>query len=489
MSQDRYQGKLRAFSTTSELGHLAGKLKYVIVITLAYVVWWQWIRSFPLELTSDDALNFSRAVERFSVLEFRPHFPGYPAFIGFSRLAALWGEPMIAPVWVSLLSATLIPLLIARLVFLLSNSLAAATLGCLLALMQPLLASIALSGLSDSAAIMLFMLALMAAIQQKNGMVGIWIGLMLASRPSYFPLALGMVMLPWWGSYTGSKIRAYLQAGSAVAMIGLLSLSFIWFHDGAAYFEEGLRFTQGHFAIWGNTVEGDSSSVWQWLQALGKGFGWLGLVTVVISFVIVTLGFFEIAVSGRARLIITSIKREDLAVIVAIAWLYWLWITLGQNPDNLRHWAPVLFLFLVVMPVQLVVLGKQPEAGCWRGNTAGLLAAGSILYCLVLGFLSIASASSQAPIQQVIALIKANPQVEVVGTNYSVNLLRDQLGSLAIYDMYYPSSQVVLVNSDKRNPQSAWRISGTRLSCQRLVAEFKPRFHGERGLFVYQISQ
>ncbi|NBI51410.1 hypothetical protein EIZ48_02325 [Photobacterium alginatilyticum] len=434
-----------------------------------------------MELTSDDALNFSRGVERFSVLEFSPHFPGYPAFIGLSRLAAIWVEPVIATVWISLLSALLIPLLIARLVYLLSGSMPAALLGSALAYMQPLLASIAISGLSDSAAMMLFMLALIAALQKKDVMTGLWIGLMLATRPSYFPLALGMLMFPLWGGYVGSRLRAYGQAGMVITVVGLLSLGFIWFHDGIAYFEEGIRFTRGHFAIWGNTVEGDSASIWQWTLALMKGFGWLGVLVVIGSLLHAVAGFITKPVKVDCQ--------KQVALIAAIAGLYWLWITVGQNPDNLRHWAPVLFLFLVVFPVQLSRLQKVSTVSGRNVSLAGVVGIGAVTYCLLTGYQSVYDVPSKAPIQQAMGWIKLNPQVRVVGSNYSVNLLREQLGSYAIYDMYYPSSKLALVNAAKRTPQSAWRISGTRLPRQQLIAELRPRFIGERRLYLYQISQ
>lgn len=459
----------------------AGKFTFITLIALVCIGWWTWMSRFPLELTSDDALNFSRGVERFSVLEFSPHFPGYPAFIGLSRLAAIWVEPAIASVWISLLSAWLIPLLIARLVYLLSGSMPAALLGSALAYMQPLLASIALSGLSDSAAMMLFMLALIAALQKKDVMTGLWIGLMLAARPSYFPLALGMLMFPLWGDYVGSRLRAYGLAGMAIVVVGAFSLGFIWFHDGIAYFEEGIRFTRGHFAIWGNTVEGDSASIWQWTLALMKGVGWLG--------VLVVIGSLLHAVAGLITKPVKVDSQKLMALIAAIAGLYWVWITVGQNPDNLRHWAPVLFLFFVVFPVQLTWLQKEGVVSARSVPVAVIIASGAVIYCLISGYQSVYNAPLQAPVQQAMGWIKLNPQVRVVGSNYSVNLLREQLGSHAIYDMYYPSSKLALVNAAKRTPQSAWRISGTRLPRQKLIAEFRPRFIGERRLYLYQISQ
>ncbi|WP_232323313.1 hypothetical protein [Photobacterium sp. J15] len=466
----------------------SSSLPYVVIMLAAYVAWGLWISRFPLALTSDDALNFSRGVERFSVLEFRPHFPGYPAFIVLSRLTALWCESAIAPVWVSLLSAAAIPFLVARLIIILSGSWPAATLGCLLVLMQPLLASVALSGLSDSAAIVWFLLAMIAAMQQKSWMVGLWIGLMLATRPSYFPLALGMAIAPLLKSYAGFRLGAYFKASLAIACIGALSLLFIWFYDGAAYFEEGARFTQGHFAIWGNTAEGDSSSFWQWVTSLKDGIGWFGLIFVAVS--LLHAGFWR-AIAGivSPTLSSTELKKQQLTLLAIIALLYWVWITIGQNPDNLRHWAPVLILFLVVFPVQQSCLIQTATVGSLRMKVAYVFGTGSIVYCLVLGYPSVYGTSRQAPIQQAIEWIKANPRVKVVGTNYSVNLLRDRLGGHGIYDMYYPSSQLALIDADKRTPQSAWRLSGMPLNNKCLVAKFEPRFIGERRLFLYQIGQ
>ena len=56
------------------------------LLILLQGVWLCWLLAFPVALDSDDALNFAHGVTRFSVLEFSPHFPGYPAFIWLARL-------------------------------------------------------------------------------------------------------------------------------------------------------------------------------------------------------------------------------------------------------------------------------------------------------------------------------------------------------------------------------------------------------------------
>lgn len=467
----------------------APKLIAAMITLLAYVCWWQWISQFPLQLTSDDALNFARGVQRFSVLEFRPHFPGYPAFIGVAHIAARWCDPQVAVIWVSLISAMLIPLAVARLIFLCVSSLVAAVVGCLLVLSQPLLASIALSGLSDATAILFTLLSLMAASQKQYRWVGVWLGLMLATRPSYFVLALGVGMFPWWHGLhrqLGVKavVKAYFQASWIIAVIGALSLGFIWAHDGKAYIDEGIRFTQGHFAIWGNTVEGNDATLWQWVIAISNGMGWPVLVAAFLSLLSsVFLVFFQSAKHGAS-----SVHRvnsvSQLAACASVAVAYWTWISLGQNPDNLRHWAPVLFLFLVVIVGQLSWLAKSNElwlvaimvlAGYDVGRNVAALAQSRL--------------QPQAPIQQAITWIRKHPQIRVIGTNYSVNLVRAQLKGRAVYDMFYPSSQRALSEQAQSDPHSAWRLSGIRLNGHELYAQFPPRFVGERGLYLYQINQ
>ena len=68
-----------------------------------------WLFAFPVALDSDDALNFAHGVTRFSVLEFAPHFPGYPAFIWLARLLNLLTQnPASAVQWASLLGSCLL---------------------------------------------------------------------------------------------------------------------------------------------------------------------------------------------------------------------------------------------------------------------------------------------------------------------------------------------------------------------------------------------
>ena len=89
-----------------------GRLRFAnrpYLLILLQLVWTGWLFTFPVALDSDDALNFAHGVTRFSVLEFSPHFPGYPAFIWLARLINLAvDEPARAVQWASLLGSSLL---------------------------------------------------------------------------------------------------------------------------------------------------------------------------------------------------------------------------------------------------------------------------------------------------------------------------------------------------------------------------------------------
>ena len=451
---------------------IGNKYIWLLIIVASYFCWGLYVSQYPIEITSDDAFNFSRAVERFSVLEFRPHFPGYPAFVILNRVAAIIVNPIAANVWVSLLGALMLPLLVARIVFILSESWWKSVLGCVVLLMQPLLVSMALSGLSDPIALAFFLMAVISAILQRNYHVGFWLGLMLASRPSYFPLAMGLALFPLLVPSRLSKLKAYFQAASVIAIIGCVSLLFILQHDGIAYFDEGVRFTQGHFEIWGNTAEGNPSQIIQWMKGLVSTYG---LVIINSIFILFVWSLKTLLKKPSEQ----QLKARYVGMISVIALIYWVWITLGQNPDNLRHWAPVLVLAVIVFSMNFC-------SRFWK-NKKGVVPLFIIFLFIVTGDKLMVEQSPRAPIQQAIAWFKVHPEASVIGTNYSVNLLRDRLSERAVYDMYYPSSDIKLHEAAFTSPKSAWRISGSVLEKGILVQQFSARFIGERTLYLYQI--
>src|SRR5688572_4536861 len=70
----------------------------------ALVRWWT-VTDFPDQV---DSVLFVRGVERYSVAESRPHFPGYPLYIWGARLARVFvGDPLRALHLASVLCAAL----------------------------------------------------------------------------------------------------------------------------------------------------------------------------------------------------------------------------------------------------------------------------------------------------------------------------------------------------------------------------------------------
>ncbi|MGF1721188.1 hypothetical protein L4D20_14210 [Vibrio kyushuensis] len=481
---------------------------WIIIIVTGYIGWWLWASRFPLELTSDDAYNFWLAIERFSVIEFRPHFPGYPAFVAMSKMVAYGlASNVPANVVVSLVFGCLIPILVAGIVYMVCKSWFLAALGFVMITVQPLLLSISLSGLSDSMALALLLFSVAALIRQNYLIAGLFVAMMLATRPAYLPLAIGLAIHPLISPVSvensTSRIKAYFQVFSMIMLVGGISLWFVLRQDGLAYFEEGMRFTQGHFSIWGNTVHGEQNQWIQWWNSLTKGFG-LYPVLIVLLLQCYTLTYF---IRPRSHLASRSIfnlevsrvqlKEEAIKTISFTSLIYWVWITFAQNPDNLRHWTPILTLFCILLPIAIgSFLNKSSEDD--MGITGKSIISLKKFSSLLVAFLFFNSPSIHAivskskpihaPIQQAINWVDVNPFIDLLGTNYSVNLARASLPNQRIYDMYYPSSNHALLSAASTNPQSAWRLSGTPID-QTLVEIFPARFVGERTLYLYQINE
>ena len=189
-----------------EGGRRHGRLRFanrLYLLALLQLAWLGWLLTFPVALDSDDALNFAHGVVRFSVLEFSPHFPGYPAFIWLARLINLAvDDPARAVQWASLLGSSLLAPLAASLAVRLWQRPSLLAPAWLLVLALPLTPTLALSGLSDGPALAAWLGALLALQQRKIALAGLLLGLMLALRPSYFVLAL----LGWRSRATASDL-------------------------------------------------------------------------------------------------------------------------------------------------------------------------------------------------------------------------------------------------------------------------------------------
>ncbi len=435
--------------TRGEGGRHHGRLRFAnrpYLLILLQLAWLGWLLAFPVALDSDDALNFAHGVTRFSVLEFSPHFPGYPAFIWLARLINLLvDDPARAVQWASLLGSSLLAPLAASLAVRLWQRPSLLAPVWLLVLALPLTPTLALSGLSDGPALAAWLGALLALQQRKIALAGLLLGLMLALRPSYFVLAL----LPLWLGMAQKSQR--LNFLLPIVLVGLACLLFVWQADGWAYFSEGRRFTDGHFTLWGNTAAAHGDRLLSWANTFNEQLTLL----------------WPLAVGG---LLVQPLwqRCKGHAAALSPTWsLYWLalllWTLFGQNPDNPRHLAPLTLLGLVLLA------GRLPH----RGETLAVLAA-----LLLLG----STLTSPRPPAMVQAATLAEQRCSALVTQWGVKLLRETT-RLPITDGWYGGDARLVLT------QGACRLSRRPIDASSLPAPYRqwwfaPRFRAEPGLWL-----
>ncbi|MBP4030763.1 hypothetical protein ACEUAO_16845 [Aeromonas caviae] len=416
------------------------------MLALLQLAWLGWLLTFPVALDSDDALNFAHGVTRFSVLEFSPHFPGYPAFIWLARLINLVvDDPARAVLWASLLGSSLLAPLAAYLAVRLWQRPSLLAPVWLLVLALPLTPTLALSGLSDGPALAAWLGALLALQQRKIALAGLLLGLMLALRPSYFVLAL----LPLWlgMAQQGNRVRFVLP----IALVGLACLLFVWQADGWAYFAEGRRFTDGHFTLWGNTAAAHGDRLLSWANTFNDQ---LTPLWPLLMGALLILPLWQ--------------RSKDHNPAPSVLWpLYWLvlllWTLVGQNPDNPRHLAPITLLGLVLLA------GWLPRRGVGLVALAGLL-------LLAVTF------TPPRPSAMVQAARVAEKNCPALVTQWGVRLLRETT-TLPVTDGWYRGDAALALT------QGACRLSRRPLGAEALPGPydtlwFAPRFHAEPGLWL-----
>lgn len=416
------------------------------LLALLQLAWLGWLLTFPVALDSDDALNFAHGVTRFSVLEFSPHFPGYPAFIWLARLINLAvDDPARAVQWASLLGSSLLAPLAAFLAVRLWQRPGLLVPVWLLVLALPLTPTLALSGLSDGPALAAWLGTLLALQQRKIALAGLLLGLMLALRPSYFVLTL----LPLWlgMAQQGNRVRFVLP----IALVGLACLLFVWQADGWAYFAEGRRFTDGHFTLWGNTAAAHGDRLLSWANTFNDQFTPLWPLLM-----------------GALLVLPLWQRSKDHNATPSVLWtLYWLalllWTLVGQNPDNPRHLAPITLLGLVLLA------GWLPRRGVGLVALAGLL-------LLAVTF------TPPRPSAMVQAARVAEKNCPALVTQWGVRLLRETT-TLPVTDGWYRGDAALALT------QGACRLSRRPLGTEALPGPydtlwFAPRFHAEPGLWL-----
>ncbi|WP_232489843.1 hypothetical protein [Aeromonas veronii] len=418
----------------------------LLLLILLQLAWLGWLLAFPVALDSDDALNFAHGVTRFSVLEFSPHFPGYPAFIWLARLINLLvGDPARAVQWASLLGTALLAPLAALLAVKLWQRPSLLAPVWLLVLALPLTPTLALSGLSDGPALAAWLGTLLALQQRRFALAGLLLGLMLALRPSYFMLTL----LPLWlgMAQKGQRLNFLLP----IVLVGLISLLFVWQADGWAYFSEGRRFTDGHFALWGNTAAAHGDRLLSWASTFNDQ------LTPLWPLLMVALLMLPLWQRSKDH-------KAALSPLWTLNWLVLLlWTLFGQNPDNPRHLAPITLLGIVLLA------GWLPRRGEGLVAVAGLLLLG-------------ATFTLPRPPAMVQAARVAEKACPALVTQWGVRLLRETT-ALPVTDGWYKGDAALALS------RGACRLSRRPIDANEMPTAvrqhwFAPRFAAEPGLWL-----
>jgi len=394
-----------------------------------------WLFSFQPSIASDDAFFFMQAIERFSILEFRPHFPGYPGFVILGKaLHALGLSPRDALAFLSILSALAIPPLTALAAK--DNKL---MVFCF-ALTMPLLPLLGLSMLSDGCGIAFFMAALWQYRKGNMAICGGLLGMVLACRPSFF-IPVGVFIL--WEMVKQKGAIALVLSSAIICLVffgGVLAI------EGMPLLWEALRFIEGHFYIWGNTSLSLAQVSW-WDSFLSFQGGMIyGL-------------FLAVAVLYS---LYKFIKEEALTdTLWAVCISAWLWTLFFQNPENLRHLA----LPLILTGLCALKTSKR------RSSPFGI---GAVCIHGFILSVFIFKPIETSPLEQS-RMYFQNENITYLQTNYGVSYLQWSLRDKHVLDRYYAH---VL-------KEGSLDLSSSLLDNKAEMKIFTARILGEKTFYVY----
>jgi hypothetical protein len=439
-----------------------------LVALAAFVAAAARLAAMPPALSSDDALFFVHALTRFSVLDFSPQFPGYPGFVAMGRLLLpIVGDPLHALALLTGLVTLALPPMAALVVWRASANGWAALAAFAVTLAGPLMPDLALSLLSDGSGILfllVFLTLLPRAGNAPSGLTAFIAGMALAWAAACRPSDAALFA----GAFAGAVIatprlagRALLGAVTVLVPVALVLLAL----EGPLYFEEGLRFVSGHALLWGNTP----------FAAAGQNDGWPGaLASLPFGWAIVPL-----ILAGVLVAIVRSPRSPVLSAAVAAFLTHAVWIAVFQNPDHLRHLAPLAILGGFVL---VLVAAEEPLR---RWSAAGVV----LLLAAEIGALAssdtLHATDRPPPLAAAEAWLSAEPSGTTVATNDGVAVLRASLPQARVYDGHYPAD-ADLGLATAEGP--AFRLTGTRIADRTPVATFPGRFPGERTLTLYRVK-
>jgi hypothetical protein len=307
----------------------------------------------------DDSILFVNGVIRFSVKEMRPHWPGYPVYIGVGKLfAAIVGDPVLALHLVSAVSSVLIAWPLAFVAREWARSLGASEdeagvagwVAAALWLVTPMAWVTASQIISDPLGLLvaLLVLALAVAGERSDGdgalawtaaavTGGALIGVRLVDVTMLGPIlwkAWADRDRRWWGLPPFAILAAGLVAG-------MLPWALVLAGQGMTeYVQAGQDHVTGHFTHWGRSAATDANPLARPFTAL-RTFALYGLGAGLPSLGWARVGS-ALGWTGIGALAIRQRWRSRVALLVAL-WFVpdFVYLSLGHDVAFPRYLLPV----------------------------------------------------------------------------------------------------------------------------------------------------
>ncbi|WP_072681349.1 glycosyltransferase family 39 protein [Arcobacter sp. LA11] len=400
---------------------------YKITIGIMTFLYALFIFSFPPSYYNDDALFLARGIDNFSIIDFSPHFPGYPFVIIAGKFINIFiSDSKYSLFILTSLSAILLPFIIFLYVKKLSDE-KVALIAFFLSLSSPYLVNLSLSMLSDSVGLFFLFLGLYLLEVNKSKTSGIVFSIALFSRPSY--LIFYVVGLIYLFIVKKSNLKQLLIWFFITTLIFVF---YIFFTNGILYIYEAERFILGHFNLWGT---GQNSQL-SWYENI---FSFAN-----IPFIVLFYSFFK--------------YQKSFTFLYVLFIFYLSWILLAQNPDNLRHLIPLVFITIIFISQSIK-------------NSYSL-----VVLILFFNLYNIVIYDEEiSPIEQIIN--KIDEKNRLIISNRSIEILREKYNNRVV-DHYYINN----ANYLKQNNKIYLITTEIPLNTNKNI--FQGRFIGEKTFYL-----
>lgn len=327
-------------------------LYYILILIPLLLLFWVRFQYGSSFARSFDTVDFALGVERFDLLEMRPHFPGYPFFIlGGMFINIFVDDPALAlSTWNALLSvSTVIPMwFLFRRYLSLWLTLSAIVLCQSLPFLNIIISSPLSEGMAFSV-LWWYLWSLVRAMEQKRWtsdvIVALIFSVLLGVRLSYLPVGIGLVLL-WYRRWKETNVVYVMVQISAALLFQLIWVGALIQSVGGleSFIFISVEFIKGHFTGWGGAVGTTDISMFSRLKTLlFTNFLWVGISAKSFSLLLLWGGALLIATKTRVMN-----YHSNRSLWIWLIGSYGVWVFFAQNVAKPRHILPLVVLIILV---------------------------------------------------------------------------------------------------------------------------------------------